>query len=44
MSAPPSKLDRILESAARVIIGGLLAGILGMYLYVLYVVARYLIS
>ena len=44
MSRPPTKLDEALERAALVIVGGLLAGIVGMYLYVLYVVVRAIIS
>ena len=38
MREPRSKLDQAFESAALVIVGGLLASIIGMYLYVLFVV------
>ena len=44
MRAPPTKLEQALESTARVIVGGLLASIVGMYLYVLFVVVRVIIS
>ena len=44
MREPPSKLDQALGSVALVIVGGLLAAIVGMYLYVLFVVVRHIIS
>ena len=43
MRSPPTKLEEALERAALVIVGGLLAGVIGMYLYVLYIVLRALI-
>ena len=43
MREPRSKLDQVFESAALVIVGGLLAGIVGMYLYVLFVVIRFVL-
>ena len=42
--SPPTYFEEALERAALVIVGGLLAGIVGMYLYVLYIVVKDLIS
>ena len=38
MREPPTKLEEAFERAALVIVGGLLAAIVGMYLFVLYIV------
>ena len=43
MQRPPTKLEEALERAASIIVGALLAGIVGMYLYVLFIVASAII-